>query len=93
MPVHRLAANSLPADFKKALPVRSPSSRLLDPAARTDLCLLSPHRCLSLGEGTFLIGLCTPHMHGLPRARPRARQAQPKPPSLTTMSPKWPKCL
>lgn len=39
----------------------------------------------------FLIHLCTPHRHSLPRAGPRARHTQSKPQGLTPMWPKWPK--
>lgn len=39
----------------------------------------------------FLIHLCTPHRHSLPRAGPRERYTQSKPQWLTPMWPKWPK--
>ena len=44
-----------------------------------------------LRRAVFLIHLCTPHRHSLPRAGPRARHTQSKPQGLTPMWPKWPK--
>lgn len=92
--VYRLAAKALSQlPSSKPCLVRALSFHLVS----LQLALTSASSSLigdhPLERASFLIHLHTLHTHSLPRARPRARQTQPRPQWLTTVRLKWPKSL